>query len=83
MGDQEFGQLQATRDAVLSEGGVFIARMSDLEKLLSDVARKAKWVLDFERCTLCLDEDGDTYSLRTLLEDPRTVPAVTLESGCH
>lgn len=78
MGEQEHAQLQATRYAVLSEVVLFIARTADLERLLKDVARKAKWVLDFDRCTLArLEPDGEHYALRTLLETRRSVPAAT------
>ncbi len=80
-------QAQAARHALLSEVVLLIARTPDLDQLLKGCMSKLKWVFDFERCTLAiLNEDGNTYSLQTLLETRRDVPpvdekAVSIENG--
>ena len=78
---------QLTRYGLLSEALLQIAETADLERLLTGAINKLKWVLDFQRCTLALiDDDGTSYSLRTLLETRRDVPridepAIPLEKG--
>lgn len=60
---------QAARLALMSDVVLLMAKTDDMSKLLSNAISKVKWVVDFDRCTLALlNEDGDTYSLRTLLE---------------
>jgi signal transduction histidine kinase/CheY-like chemotaxis protein len=72
----EAWQAQAARYALLSEVVLLIAKTSDFERLLKGAINKIKWVLDFDRCTLALiDGDGESYSLRTLLEARREVAA--------
>jgi PAS domain S-box-containing protein len=62
-------QTQAARSALLSEVVLLIAKTPDLNRLLNAVIGKMKWVIDFQRCTLALLNDGeDAYDLRTLLE---------------
>ncbi len=77
----EAWQAQAARYALLSEVVLLIAKTSDFERLLSGAINKIKWVLDFDRCTLALlNSDGESYSLRTLLEARREVAAVEADS---
>ncbi len=74
---KEAWQAQSARFALMSEVVLLIAKSSDLDRLLSGAVNKVKWVIDFERCTLALvNPDGETYSLRTLLETRRGVPHV-------
>lgn len=75
-GQQEAWKIQAARFALLSEVVLLIAKTPDLDKLLAGAIGKLKWVIDFERCTLALREEGETYELRTLLETRRDVPLV-------
>ena len=75
--NQESWKNQAARFALLSEVVLLIAKTPDLDQLLNDAIGKFKWVIDFERCTLALRENDDTYELRTLLETRRNVPHVT------
>ena len=76
--EQEAWQIQMARFALLSEVVLLIARTPDLNRLLTQVINRIKWVIDFERCTLALiNSDEETYHLQTLLETRRTVPKVT------
>lgn len=75
--EHELGQIQAARYGLLSEIVLLIAQSTSLQRLLTGVVNKVKWVLDFERCTLALiNEDGQTYRLETLLETRRQVEKV-------
>ncbi len=75
--EHELGQIQAARYGLLSEIVLLIAQSTSLQRLLTGVVNKVKWVLDFERCTLALvNEDGQTYRLETLLETRRQVAKV-------
>ncbi|HRQ40170.1 MAG TPA: response regulator [Chloroflexota bacterium] len=75
--EREPGQIQAARYGLLSEIVLLIAQSTSLQRLLTGVVNKVKWVLDFERCTLALvNEDGQTYRLETLLETRRQVEKV-------
>lgn len=70
-------QAQAARHALLSEVVLLIAKTPDLDELLKGSINKLKWVVDVERCTLALlDETGDTYRIRTLLETRRDIPTL-------
>ena len=72
--ERDLGQIQSARYGLLSEVLLLIAQASDLNRLLTNVVNKVKWVLDFERCTLALLNDGGaTYKLQTLLETRRQV----------
>lgn len=84
---EEAWQTQAARYALLSEVVLLIAKTPELDRLLSGAIGKIKWVLDFERCTLALlDEDGESYALRTLLDSRRDAspveePSIPLDRG--
>ncbi|HEX9115076.1 MAG TPA: GAF domain-containing protein, partial [Anaerolineae bacterium] len=84
---QDTAQMQAARFGLLSEVVLLIAQIPDLDQLLTRLIGKLKWVLDFDRCTLALlNEDGQTYRLRTLFEvrqsvPPVNLPALSLEEG--
>jgi signal transduction histidine kinase/DNA-binding response OmpR family regulator/HPt (histidine-containing phosphotransfer) domain-containing protein len=83
----EIEQVQAVRDATLFEIELLTSEMADPQSLPDQLIAKARQVLDFDRCTLALVEDGDqTYQLRTLLEMRRGVSrvaeaALPLEQG--
>ncbi len=62
-------QIQSARYRLLSEVVLLITRTPDLEQLLVRMINKLKWVLDFERCTLALNDDDGSYRLRTLVRN--------------
>ncbi len=76
-------QIQSARYRLLSEVVLLITRTPDLEQLLVRMINKLKWVLDFERCTLALNDDDGSYRLRTLFETRREVPKVERERIPH
>jgi len=83
---QEAWHAQAARLALLSDVVLLIAKTPDLDRLLSGAINKLKWVMDFERCTLALVDDGTTYRIRTLMESRRgfskdPVDSVPLRNG--
>ncbi len=77
---EETWQAQAARYALLFDIVLLIASSKSLDDLLAQSVNKIKWVFDFDRCTLALRGDDDTYSLETLLDTRRDADKVTLES---
>ena len=76
--ERENEQLEAARDATLSEVVLLISETTDLQRLLKLFVGKVKPVLDFDRCTVALFDSGaQTYDLQTLLETRQGVPQVT------
>ncbi|MHB1133926.1 MAG: response regulator [Chloroflexota bacterium] len=74
---QDSARLQAERYEALSEVALLIARTSSLDDLLDQFVDKVSLLLDFDRCTLALlNDDGQTYLLRTLMENRRGVAEV-------
>ncbi len=70
-------EAQAARFGMLQEVVLLINKATELEPLLKNATKRVKWVLDFERCTLSLlRDDGQTYSIRTLLETRRHITPV-------
>ena len=70
-------QIQAARYGMLSEVVLLISETPDVQQLIEQLIQKVKWVLDFNRCTLALlNEGGDTYRLQALLETRRKIPNV-------
>ena len=70
-------QVQVTLYAMLSEIVLLISETADFQTLLQKLVKKVKWVLDFNRCTLSLlDDGGETYRLQTLFETRRNVAKV-------
>lgn len=62
-------QLMATRSALLTDVARLLIRGSDALALASKVVEKIGALLDYDRCTLAVaEEGGETYSLRTLAE---------------
>jgi signal transduction histidine kinase/DNA-binding response OmpR family regulator/HPt (histidine-containing phosphotransfer) domain-containing protein/PAS domain-containing protein len=75
--EQENEHPQAARYALLSEIVLLISQTADLQRLLKQLVGKIKGVLDFERCTLALLDDGaQTYELQTLLETRQGVQKI-------
>jgi len=67
-------QAQAARYGLISEIVLIISTTADLDQLLKNAINEAKWFLYFQRCTLALkNEDGQSYSIQTLLETRRKV----------
>ena len=72
---QEAWQVQAARNALMSEVILLIARTPDLDRLLKGAVNKLKWVFDFERLNYALiNEGGESYQFRTILETRRGMP---------
>ncbi len=68
---------EGARYALLSEVVLLIARAADLDSLLRNLGKRAKWVLDFDRCLLALlDEEGESYTVRTVLEAQPGAPSL-------
>ncbi len=79
--DHDTVQIQAARYGLLSEIVLLIAQTNDLQEMLQKLVKKVKWVLDFERSTLALRDQGtETYHFQTLLETRRSITAVTAEN---
>jgi signal transduction histidine kinase len=55
----------SSRISAVNEIGIAINRTLDLDKIERVIARQAKWLLDFEHCSVCL-RDGDDWKLTTL-----------------
>ncbi|MBC8171269.1 MAG: GAF domain-containing sensor histidine kinase, partial [Anaerolineae bacterium] len=55
----------STRIAAVSEIGIAINRTLDLSEIQRVIARQAKWLLDFEHCSVCLCE-GESWQTNTL-----------------
>lgn len=75
--ETRFAPVEGARYALLSEVVLLIARAADMEALLRNLGKRAKWVLDFQRCLLALlDEEGHSYTIRTVLEAQRGAPSL-------
>ena len=65
----ETEQLQATRDATLSEIVSIVSETTDFQHLLKQFVSKVQPVLDIDRCTVALlDSRAQTYDLQMLIE---------------
>lgn len=56
----------STRIAALNEISVAINRTLDLDKILLVVGKQAKWLMDFEHCSVCLNQIDGAWSMVTL-----------------
>jgi signal transduction histidine kinase len=56
----------SSRIAALNEIGVAINRTLDLDKILQVVAKQAKWLMDFEHCSVCLSQPEGNWQMVTL-----------------
>jgi len=73
----ESWQAPAARFALLSDIVLLIAKTDDPEAMLKGVVSRLKWVISFNRCTLALvNDDGESYRLRTLFESRRNVAPI-------
>ena len=67
----------SSRIAALNEISLAINRTLDLPTILRVVAKQAKWLLDFEHCSVCLQSDNpektDEWNITTLF-GPALVP---------
>jgi len=59
----------SSRISVLNEIGLAINESLDLERIEHVIAKKAKWLLDFDHCSVCLKEDDD-WRIKTLFGGP-------------
>lgn len=60
----------SSRIAALNEIGIAINRTLDLDKILQVVAKQAKWIMDFEHCSVCLNQLDERWSLTNLFGMP-------------
>ena len=49
----------SSRIAAVNEIGIAINRTLDLDEIERVIARQAKWLLDFEHCSVCWHEGGN------------------------
>jgi transcriptional regulator with GAF, ATPase, and Fis domain len=59
-------QALSTRISALNEIAIAINRSLNLDEILRVVGKKAKWLLDFEHCSVCLQNNDGSYRLLTL-----------------
>ncbi len=59
----------SSRISAVNEIGVAINRTFDLDKILHVIAKQAKWLLDFEHCSVCVGQD-EAWKLTTLFGKP-------------
>ena len=57
----------SSRIAAVNEIGIAVNRTFDLSEILRVVARQAKWLLDFDHCSVCLPgSDQSSWHIMTL-----------------
>ncbi|MDX1992497.1 MAG: ATP-binding protein [bacterium] len=56
----------ASRISAVHEIGVAVNRTLDVNEILRVVGKQAKWLLDFEHCSVCLRDENGRWRLRTL-----------------
>jgi signal transduction histidine kinase len=56
----------SSRIAAVNEIGIAISRTHDLDEILRVVAKQAKWLLDFEHCSVCLRTGSTSWRIQTL-----------------
>lgn len=59
-------QALSSRIAAVNEIATAINRSLNLEEILRVVGKQAKWLLDFEHCSVCLRQNDGTWQLMTL-----------------
>jgi class 3 adenylate cyclase len=59
-------QAVSSRIAAVNEIATAINRSLDINKILRVVSKQAKWLLDFDHCSVCLRTDEDSWYLETL-----------------
>lgn len=65
----------STRITAVNEIGVAINRTLDLNAILKVVGKQAKWLLDFEYCSVCLQEHSTAvWRVITLFGQPQIAP---------
>ena len=65
-------QIQAisSRIAAVNEISNAINRSLNVEEILQIISKQAKWLLDFQHCSVCLKCDDGTFRLVTLFGSP-------------
>lgn len=71
----------SSRIAAVNEIGIAINQSLDIDAILRVVAKQAKWLLDFEHCSVCLQKD-DVWHTQTLFgpEQPEGVDLLQAEN---
>jgi signal transduction histidine kinase len=71
----------SSRIAAVNEIGVAINRTLDLNAIQRVIAKQAKWLLDFEHCSVCLqDSSDDSWKINTLFGPAEAEPVNILET---
>jgi len=69
----------SSRIAAVSEIGIAINRTLDLTAIQRVIAQQAKWLLDFDHCSVCLQKD-DVWQINTLFGAQEATPPQLLET---
>ncbi|MBC7870130.1 MAG: GAF domain-containing sensor histidine kinase [Chitinophagaceae bacterium] len=69
----------SSRISAVNEIGIAINRTLDLTAIQQVIARQAKWLLDFDHCSVCLQKD-DTWQINTLFGPQEANSAHLLET---
>jgi two-component system, NtrC family, sensor histidine kinase KinB len=73
-------QALSSRLAALNEVAVAMQAELDVETILQALARQARWVLDFQHCSIAL-ADETSYQVRVLQGEPAPVRTFPLQAG--
>jgi adenylate cyclase len=74
-------QAIATRVEVLNEIAIAVNLSLSLDEILLKVGQLAKWLLDFEHCSLCLRQEADTRKLVVLFGDVPVSAFLTMDDA--
>ncbi|MEO1290267.1 MAG: adenylate cyclase, partial [Chloroflexota bacterium] len=66
----------SSRVAAVNEISVAVNKSLDLKAILRVIGKQAKWLLDFDHCSVCLEEDG-IWQVKVLFGDD-DVPDIDL-----
>ncbi len=71
----------SSRISALNEIGLAVNESLDLARIERVIAKQAKWLLDFEHCSVCLQEDG-VWCIKTLFGpvEPDSVDLATMSN---
>jgi len=59
----------SSRIVVVSEIGIAINSTLDMDNIFQVITKKAKWLLDFVHCSICLQDDNGNWVLTVLIGD--------------
>lgn len=70
----------SSRIAAVNEIGIAINQSLDLDEILQSIASKAKWLLDFEHCSMCLQEPNGMWSFHNIFGATETYDSAMIWS---